>query len=276
MTDFSTLLFLKKTDHLWEASEEFLHNRAFLFGDGLFETMVFTRGKILDFELHRVRLLHGMHILGLDPEIISTQEELERSIFSHLSSSQILRVRWNVFRGGLGKYTPETDKVLETLQIQPFHYPPRIKKTAMISAKFRVYPQVWSNCKTSNALLYVLANQERQQYQQDDVILLDYRGNVSEAGAANLFWKKDGVYYTPSLSTHCIAGIGRSKIMQCLRNFSIPLIEGEFSVQDLLTAEKVFTSNVTGLSYIECIEGHCFNTESEELLDALFNPAREI
>jgi 4-amino-4-deoxychorismate lyase len=270
MHDFNTVFVYKQNSHFWNVSSEGFHNRAFLFGDGLFETMVFSDGSLLDFELHRERLLTGMNLLFLDSKSLSTAEELQGIIIPLLPSNTHARIRWNVFRAGMGKYTPESHAIGETLQIQVLTSAPAIKKTAFISSKHVLFPHPWANCKTSNALIYVLANQERLLLQQDEIILLDNHGNVSEAGAANIFWKKNGTYYTPSLSTNCIAGIGRHKIIQYLKLLQLPLAQGEFAPRDMMKADKVFTSNVTGISYLSQIEGKVFNTDPEPILEALF------
>lgn len=270
MHDFSTVYMRKQKPGFWNPIEDEFHNRAFLFGDGLFETMVFSDGILVDFALHKLRLLKGMRILSLYGEKLSTPEELQAVISSLLPSDTQARIRWNVFRAGMGKYTPESNGIQETIQIQVLNFPPVIKNSTFISSQYILFPHPWANCKTSNALIYVLANQERKLRQQDEIILLDNYGHISEAGAANLFWKKDDIFYTPALSTNCIAGVGRHKIIQHLQSLNLPVVEGEFTVEKLMEADKIFTSNVTGISYLREVEGKVFNTDSEPMLEALF------
>ncbi|MGY6521286.1 MAG: aminotransferase class IV [Mongoliitalea sp.] len=270
MHGFNTLFLQKGIHGKWSIEEGLVHNRAFLFGDGLFETMVFSQGELKDFSLHQIRLFQGMELLGLSKNTISTQEDLEQLINHQLTSQEVARIRWNVFRSGLGKYSPESSEMTETLQIQTFIPAPTVKKSAMVSQKHRLFPHIWANCKTSNALVYVLANKERIEVQQDEIILLDHLGNISEAGAANIFWKKGNVYYTPSLQTNCIAGIGRAKIIATLQAQSQEVRQGEFPVASLLAADKVFVSNVTGISYLAEVEGSHFDTQPENHLETLF------
>lgn len=65
MIDFNTLYLSRQKTMVWSTGEDSLHNRAFLFGDGLFETMIFSKGKLMDFSLHLARLRSGISVLGL-------------------------------------------------------------------------------------------------------------------------------------------------------------------------------------------------------------------
>lgn len=270
MHDFNTLFLQKEIHGNWSKAEGLVHNRAFLFGDGLFETMVFSQGELKDFSLHQQRLFQGMDLLGLSKNTISPEDDLNQIIRKHVPNQETARIRWNVFRSGMGKYSPESSEATETLQIQALILAPAVKKSAKISQKHFLYPHTWANCKTSNALVYVLANKERIAHLQDEIILLDHLGNISEAGAANIFWKKGEVYFTPSLQTNCIAGIGRAKILATLTEQGREVQEGEFPVSELLAADKIFVSNVTGISYLTEVEGKHFDTQSEVHLEKLF------
>jgi 4-amino-4-deoxychorismate lyase len=116
-----------------------------------------------------------------------------------------------------------------------------------------------------------MANQERITRKMDEVILLSAKGQVSEAGSSNIFWVKDGAYFTPSLNSGCISGIGRKQIIKKLKQLEMVLIEGEFSPSELLQADKVFTSNVTGISYIEHIGESRFDINPDDLIERVFD-----
>ena len=260
MNDFNTLSFYKQSDGKWLDSDIFFHNRGFLYGDGLFETMVFRNGILSHKELHEERLWSGCDVIGLDKKTLTPFSDIETLLFEKFGKETLLRIRWNVFRAGQGKYTPETDTVNESLQIQSFQSAPLIKSRAYFSKNIKVPKTNWSQCKTLNALVYVLANLERSQAGMDEVILSNTADHISEAGSSNIFWVKDHVFFTPSLQCSCIAGVGRRLIIEKLKYNSYEIVEGEFSPKDLLSAETVFTTNVTGVSFIEQIEGKSFNT----------------
>lgn len=243
-------------------------NRAFLFGDGIFETMVFADGQIRFFEDHQFRATQGLKRLHFKthPEL----RKVTHFISNTFKTKQPLRVRWNIFRAGIGKYSPTENTHLEHLMVNEFKPASLIKNKAYISNNIKVNDSPWSGSKTLNALTYIMANVERQELSMDDVILKDASGNISEAGSSNIFWKKDKVYFTPSLATNCIDGIARRQIIKHLKTMDIPCRSGTFPVEDLLKADQVLTTNVTGVSYLRQIEGKSFDTTPDASLVSLF------
>lgn len=258
-------------ERIWKQAED--AKRAELYGDGIFETMVYVGGNIRFSDAHQDRVTSGLSVLKMDPKGLSSLADVETLLAETAPAGQPLRVRWTVFRSGKGKYTPLENTCSERLLIQPFAPAPLIKETAYISTSIHLHAFPWSQCKTLNCLPYVMANIERMEKNMDEVILTDAQGYLSEAGASNLFWVKAGVFYTPSLIHHAIAGVGRRKIIQLLGSKNIPVHEGTFTKKELLDADQVFTSNVTGISYIKYIENRRFSTNSIALIEELFSPS---
>jgi branched-chain amino acid aminotransferase len=84
-------------------------NRAFRYGDGLFESMRYMKGKLRYSELHAERLQTGMKALKLDGYkkldaafLINKVEELVK----RNSYGQNARVRLTVYRDSEGLYSP--------------------------------------------------------------------------------------------------------------------------------------------------------------------------
>ncbi|WP_158856652.1 aminotransferase class IV [Lunatibacter salilacus] len=247
-----------------------LPSRASLFGDGIFETMIYINGKIRFAPAHQNRVNEGVKALKLDASGMADVPEIEKLIEEKVDESQRWRIRWNIFRSGQGKYTPEENHCSEQLMIQPFTIPPKIKNNAYLSNTIQLHPSPWSHCKTLNCLPYVMANLERKEKNMDEVILTDENGYLSEAGASNLFWISSGTFFTPSLRHHAISGVGRAQIIELLTHKKIPFLEGSFTKEHLLEADQVFTSNVTGISYIREIEHRSFGIDPIPLLEKIF------
>lgn len=270
MVGFDTIFLYKHQDGNWSDHADEFHNRGFLFGDGLFETMVFTKGKVRFAHQHTNRILDGLSTLSLKPVGLSQVGEIEVLLNEIWGDKKNLRIRWNVYRAGLGKYTPETDTVLESLQIHTFQSAPKLKGKAYFSQNIHIQKTPWSHCKTLSALPYVMANQERKSKGFDEVILTTREGFICEAGAANLFWLKGNHYFTPSLDSGCIAGVGRTMILDYFRENNIPFSESLFRMQDLLLADQILTSNVTGISYLQSVEDKHFDSHRHKGLDSIF------
>jgi 4-amino-4-deoxychorismate lyase len=267
MHDFDAFLLEKKDSFFIEA--KVIPNRASFFGDGVFETFLFQNGRIKfgNYHLERARL--GCEVLGLAVQDLSSLQHLETFLYNQFGNKE-LRVRWNIFRQGLGKYSPETSQLTETIFIQPLVRADLVKESGFISTNIRIPKTPWSHCKTLNALVYVMAAKERIEKKKDEVILLNADGYVCEAGSSNLFWVKEGVFYTPSLSSNCIAGVARRVILDYLKSQRIPYLEGEFNTSALLEADHLFTSNVTGISHILQVENKRFEPLNKDFLSELF------
>lgn len=244
-------------------------NRASLFGDGVFETMVYIHGKIRFGKEHQERLNLGLETLKINHSSLNVQK-LEFFINKSVTEKDVLRVRWNVYRAGLGKYLPQNHQSLNLLLLEVPSPSTKIKKKSYISRNITLPSSPWSHCKTLNGLTYVMANMEREEKKMDEVILLSQEGFIAEAGIANIFWIKDGVYYTPSLSCNCIAGVSRRKIIETLKNKGLSLEEGKYKPSEIFGADQIFTSNVSGISHIAQLEEKHFKTTALPLLEELF------
>ncbi|WP_111669973.1 aminotransferase class IV [Algoriphagus litoralis] len=266
MSETDTVYTYLFTDPDWQKIDQIsIPNRAMNFGDGLFETMVFGGEKIKFFGYHIDRLKRGLEVLKLEiPH--SSLERLESWILEYFAG-QNLRIRWNIFRAGTGKYTPESKVGIQTLQIQKLTLAPLVKSQSSFSEQVSLYPSPWSPFKTLSALPYVMAGQERIERGLDELILLDYTGKVAEACASNIFWRKGNKVFTPSLSCGGIDGVGRRAILSKIPRL---IMEGIFGPNDLLKADQVWVSNVTGISYLEKIDSLEFSTERWDPLSEIF------
>lgn len=270
MTEIETIFQKSSIDNFWHLEDTIkLPNRAMSYGDGLFETMIWEIDHIRFLDKHLLRLIGGMKILGLDDSAIDRQELI--TLLEKNASDKKKRIRWSVFRAGSGKYSPESKEVTQILEISEFCAAPSIKYKVDVSEKVRLFPTDWCSFKSLNSLPYVLSNQERKERGLDEIILLDYRGFISEAGASSVFWIKDGVVYTPSLTCSCINGISRQVILENLHRSSVPFVEGEFILSELIDAEQLFVSNCTGISYLQSFGEKSYSTQEPWFLKQLFD-----
>jgi branched-chain amino acid aminotransferase len=100
------------------------------------------------------------------------------------------------------------------------------------------------------------AAHERQQRGLDEIILCDAAGHVAEAGAAAIFWLKDGVLFTPSLASGCVAGVRRAQVLRAARAAGIECREGLFPKEALRAADGAFTANVAAIRMVAQVGGY--------------------
>ena len=71
-------------------------------------------------------------------------------------------------------------------------------------------------------------------------IALNIRGHISEGSGENLFLVKDGVVYTPPLSSSVLPGITRDSAITLLREMGIRVAEDTIPRELLYISEEVF------------------------------------
>src|SRR5690554_3497798 len=84
---------------------ELYNNRAFLFGDAVFETFKVSDNKILFFEDHYFRLMSSMRILRMEIPMNFTMEYIESQILNLIAAKEVspaFRVRFTVYRDASG------------------------------------------------------------------------------------------------------------------------------------------------------------------------------
>ncbi len=242
-----------------------IDNRAFCYGDGLFETIVARRGTCSLLPFHYARLLKGLEVLQI--QVPFSEKELEGYIWqlSTLKQDPLLRLRLQVWRKSGGLYTPTKNEAEFLLTAVPFKKPSQLKEKVAFSENIRLSYSSYSSLKTMNALPYVLAGQEAKERKLDDIILTDMDGHVAETGSANLFWLKDGCWYTPHLKSGCIAGVMRAYLLSQLHKKDIPVQEVLQPKEKLLEASALIATNATGLYTIRRLEYHTFDGGRELL-----------
>ncbi|WP_026953805.1 aminotransferase class IV [Algoriphagus vanfongensis] len=268
MSDFGTVLFKSGQSSEWLPNSSGLYpNRGMYFGDGLFETMVYDGQDIRFFEYHLERIREGCQVLGLDEGQLDPRQ-LQEVVIKRSKQTQ-KRIRWTVYRSGMGRYTPATDQLEQVLQIAPFVPAPQLKENAVFCSAVHLAYSSFSKLKTISALPYVLAGKEKLEQKADEIILCDSAGNIAEAGASNIFWITGKQVFTPALEAGGIAGVSRRLILEHLAKLGVNVQIGLFPKETLLQADQVFTSNVTGISMVKRLEDVEFDCERPDFLTNL-------
>ncbi|HAF30991.1 MAG TPA: 4-amino-4-deoxychorismate lyase [Bacteroidales bacterium] len=234
-------------------------NRAFCYGDALFETMHANGTEIQFFDDHLTRLKYGMKILKMEiPTTIETGF-VEKEIIKLLHKNKLyqgVRIRLSVFRNEGGKYTPTDNNVsylCETEFIENDHYELNQKGFVIdIFNEIKKPLNDFANLKSSNALLYVMAGIYAKENNLDDCILVNENGNIVEGISSNIFLVKGDSISTPPLKDGPVAGIMRKQILQ-IANMNGLKINFEKSINEmqLLNADEVFfTNSILGLRWV--------------------------
>ncbi|MFT5915138.1 MAG: branched-chain amino acid aminotransferase/4-amino-4-deoxychorismate lyase [Flammeovirgaceae bacterium] len=251
--------FLSKTNSQFEFIEEdnftvSYKNRAFQYGDGMFETIIVKGNEIQHLNLHLNRLKNGLSVLGFEGLEKVDGSKIEKAIVELLERNQInenARVKIAVWRAEGGLYTPQNQGFEMLISVSKHQTQTELKYIDVdFCQQVRNNYSAFSAYKTLSSLPYTMAGLERKTRNLDDIILLDSNGNISECLASSIFWERDGIFYTPSLKSGCIAGIRREIITKFLRKNSFIVRRKLAKKAELLKANFVFNANVASIQLI--------------------------
>jgi branched-chain amino acid aminotransferase len=226
-----------------------LGNRAFKYGDGLFESMRMMKGQLKFADLHADRLQRGMKALKIDgySQMDAWFLKEKTDDLAKRNKAKHARLRLTVYRDAEGLYTPSQNKMGWCMELQPLDEPRYFLNTkGLIMDIFPDLPKptnYLSNIKTCNSLTYVMAGIYKTQNKLDDVFLLNQNGFLCEASSSNIFVWYQNHLYTPALSESCVEGVMRQVIIDIAKQNNIPLTEAQISPDILYEADEVFLTN---------------------------------
>lgn len=246
-------------------------DRGFQYGDGLFETIAVSNEQPIYLDRHLARLNAGCRRLYMPfpgMEFLASEAET----LSRYSSKGILKVILTRGSGGRGYRQPDVIQTTRVLSLHPFPSFPAsslgafasIHEEQGINARFcatrlGLNPAL-AGIKHLNRLEQVLARAEWTDSGIQEGIMLDINDYVIEGTMTNLFYIKNQVLHTSSLAQSGVAGIIRGIIMELSSVHHLPVMEHEFTQDELLSADEVFVCNsIIGIWPVRQIENSRFS-----------------
>jgi branched-chain amino acid aminotransferase len=229
-----------------------IHNRAFLYGDAVFETVKIVNSKILFLEDHYFRLMSSMRIVRMEIPMNFTMEYLEEQIITLAKAKDLknsARARITVYRNDRGYYLPQNNSVsflinAESLENAPYSIDQK-EYVVDLYTDFYVTKQLLSSIKTTNKLLNITASIYASENDLDNCLLLNDSKNVVEAIQGNIFLLKGNKLITPPVSEGCLNGVMRKQIISLARTIeNLEVVEETISPFDLQKADELFITNV--------------------------------
>jgi branched-chain amino acid aminotransferase len=233
-------------------------NRGFRYGEGLFETMLVKGRNIRLGAYHFQRLQFGMRLLRLGLPPFLTPEKLEEQILELAEINHPngpCRARLIVFQGDGGLSDP-TDPIAHYI-IQAGSLPAGSEGWNEKGQVIDVFPDGRKSCdplaglKSNNYLLYVLAGQYAREQRLTDCLVLNSQDRLADSTIANLFYIRDGKFFTPPLSEGGVAGVMRRYLLESLPRAGYTVSEEVVRIGDLEDADEVFLTNaLKGINWV--------------------------
>ncbi|CAM1341606.1 aminotransferase class IV [Tenacibaculum aestuarii] len=241
-------------------------NRAFKYGDAIFETIKVVNGKVVFLEDHYFRLMASMRMLRMKIPMEFTLEFLQEEItkvVKELSEASMYRIRLTVFRKDGGLYTPITNEIDYIIEGSSLGYTDKEVYKVDVFKDFYNYSGLLSTVKTTNRMLNTLAAVFAEENDLDNCILLNERKGVVEAINGNLFIVKGNVVKTPALTEGCIKGIVRKKVIDIIEKHpDYTIEETAISPFEIQKADEVFITNaIIGIQSVTNYRKKEFSTE---------------
>lgn len=232
-------------------------NRAFLFGDGFFESFRMRRGKILFWDHHSRRIQYASNIL----KIVMTDkvlEEMERGVtelYKSFKQDFPCRGRITIYRKGTGMYTPDTNEaefVIQLYELEREEY--ILNKQGLLVDLFNGMQKpvnMLSSIKTLNALPFVLAGIEKKERGMDELLIVNTFNRLCESSTSNIFCVKGDHVLTPATSEGCVNGVMRSVLLEKGDTFGFQVRESSLTTLDLYECDELFITNAArGIQWI--------------------------
>lgn len=228
------------------------HDRGFLYGQSLFETLAVSNGQPHLVDLHLQRLAKGCAVLGIE-----LPSQLESEINAVCSSVKgvdkaVLRISLSMGVGGRGYQNPTrptTTRVLSTHDY-PDHPQSHWQEGIVCGvAQIRLSQQpALAGLKHGNRLEQTIA---RGQWPSDsngesrwqEALMLDQAGQVIEGTQSNVFILNDDVLSTPELHQSGVAGVMRETVLSTAESLGVSAQLVSLSLDDIERADAVFFSN---------------------------------
>ncbi len=253
-----------------------IQNRAFRYGDGIFESIRVMYGQPLFLRRHLDRLAYGLERLGI--QFLIEEQQLMQMAHQLLEVQDITggaRLRLTVWRDAPGRFTPDEDRasfLLEVEKLASNEFFINSNGLRIGEASLRKTPLFLPDIKSTNSLFYVLCGREARMKKLDDVLLLNTAGLPIESTNSNIFVLKGERICTPSLATGCLPGIMRQLIIDLLRANNQGVEESEVSLTEVLEADELFlTNSILGIRWISSFNKKRYFRRRSPVLTELLN-----
>jgi branched-chain amino acid aminotransferase len=261
------------------------NNRAFLYGDAVFETLKIVNNKILFLEDHYFRLMASMRILRMEIPMSFTMEFIEAEILKLLESthfSSSARVRFSVFRNQGGYYAPLDNSVsylinASALKNQLYEFDGSAYEVDLYK-DFYISKQLLSNIKSTNKIINITGSIFAQENDLKNCFLINEDKNVVEALNGNVFMLFENKLITPPITEGCLNGIMRKKVIELAqKQAQYEVVEKPISPFDLQKANELFITNtIIGIKPITKYRKKEYSsTYSNTLLNLLNDAVKE-
>lgn len=254
-----------------------IQNRAFLYGDGFFESVRICYGKpqLIPFHWNRIQSSLRAHKMDASGWNLFHFELALHELCDANGIDEGGRIRLTFFRDGGGRYTPNTDKLCWIGEAEKLPHCEFVLNEQGLAVD--VFPEMkklqdpLANFKNISASIYVQAGLWAKEQALEDALLKNTGNHIIESTRSNLFLVSNGVLYTPGLDGGPVGGVMRAAIINLALKEGYKVYECNISPQEMLRADEMFLTNaIRGIQWVARYRSkRYFNATSKELIGLL-------
>ena len=227
-------------------------DRGFLFGDGIYEVIPSYGGRMVGFAPHIDRMNDGLEAIGIE---MDWNQEQWREICEQLmerNGNADLGIYLHISRGADSKrFHAYPEGVKPTVFAFTFEIPPSPVADRSTTKTYTVTTTQdlrWKRCNIKSTALLGNVMHFNQGYEggNNETILYNEAGELTEASACNVYVVKDGIISTPETDHQILPGITRLLLIEILRaDGSLQIEERPVTLDELRNADEVWISSST-------------------------------
>lgn len=252
----------------WREASLHVLSHGLHYGSCVFEGERSYGGAIFKMEEHHERLLESARILGF--EIPYSREEIDRATLQVLEANGIVDgyIRPVAWRGSEMMGVSAQNNTIH-LAIAAWEWPSyfspemRLEGIRMAISDWRRPPPECAPTKSKAAGLYMICTLAKHQAESEgfqDALMLDYRGQISEATGANIFLVQEGKIHTPTPDCF-LDGLTRQTVIALARERGYEVIERAVMPEELANTQEVFiTGTAAEVTPVSQIGEHRFQS----------------
>ncbi len=229
-------------------------NRAFRYGDALFEDVRVVNGRPVFWEEHYFRLMSSMRILRMEIPMQFTMEYLESELLRTIEANDLVQkpalLSFGVFRDPEMDITPNSNEVSYVMSVSelasPFYIMDETPYEVELFRDYFVNPDMLSRLDTNNKTLEVVASIFAQENGSAACIVLNTEKRLVGTALGSLFLVKGGQVKTPPLSDGAKNNVLRKKLMAIIHSLeSYEMEEASITPFELQKADELFVLNTS-------------------------------
>ena len=226
---------------------------AFLYGDGIFETIRFENKKLCLINKHLDRLKNGFSTLDLiydkkDFEIIELLDSVIRLNDFNKGLLRLIISRGSI-QGSAWEYNGEPNTYIS---INPLAKIPTIPvKVVFLDEKKYPIVRFTPAIKSMNYAGNMKAKKDAYNKGAFEPVFYNKDKFITECAIRNIFFVKGNELYTPSLDLGILSGVMRDTVLDIALEKSIKVNQAHINFDEINNFDEAFISS-TGIGIVEC------------------------